>query len=123
MEGALSDYYDIHKKLPDGVIIYRQGISGGQKKYLKTEISQLQKIFAGESENRHLKGMKIKYYYVLVNKKCSLKFFEEDTYNMKNRNTDKGMYMLWDLDSIKHIHMAENDSAKMMEIYMSYTDE
>ena len=38
-------------------------------------------------------------------------------------NTDKGMYMLWDLDSIKHIHMAENDSAKMMEIYMSYTDE
>ena len=92
LEGALSDYYDIHKKLPDGVIIYRQGISGGQKKYLKTEISQLQKIFAGESENRHLKGMKIKYYYVLVNKKCSLKFFEKDTYNMKNRNTDKGMY-------------------------------
>ena len=38
-------------------------------------------------------------------------------------NTDKGMYMLWDLDSIKHIHMAQNDSAKMMEIYMSYTDE
>ena len=35
LEGALSDYYDIHKKLPDGVIIYRQGISGGQKKYLK----------------------------------------------------------------------------------------
>ena len=92
LEGALSEYYDIHKKFPDGVIIYRQGISGGQKKYLKTEISQLQKIFAGESENRHLKGMKIKYYYVLVNKKCSLKFFEKDTYNMKNRNTDKGMY-------------------------------
>jgi hypothetical protein len=24
-------------------------------------------------------------------------------------NTDKGMYMLWDLDSIKHIHMLENN--------------
>ena len=92
MEVALAEYFNLHKKFPEDVIIYRQGISGGQKNYLKTEIGQLQKIFAGESEKKWLKDIKIKYYYVLVNKKSSLKFFEKDTYNKKNRNNDKGIY-------------------------------
>ena len=92
MEVALAEYFNIHKKFPEGVIIYRQGISGGQKNYLKTEIGQLHKIFGGESDKSWLKDIKIKYYYVLVNKKSSLKFFEKDTYNKKNRNNDKGIY-------------------------------
>ena len=93
METALSEYFKIHKKFPGGVIIYRQGISQGQKNYLKTEIEQLQKIFNGESDKKCFKDIKIKYYYVLVNKKSSLKFFEESTYNnKKNRNNDKGIY-------------------------------
>ena len=92
MEVALSEYFKKNKKLPEGVIIYRQGISSGQKNYLKTEISQLQKIFGGESDKKWLKDIKIKYYYVLVNKKSSLKFFEKDSYNKKNRNNDKGIY-------------------------------
>ena len=92
MEVALAEYFNIHKKFPEGVIIYRQGISGGQKNYLRTEIEQLQRIFAGESDKTWLKDIKIKYYYVLVNKKSSLKFFEKDNYNKKNRNNDKGIY-------------------------------
>ena len=40
---ALAEYLKMHKKFPDGVIIYRQEISSGQKNYLKTEIEQLQK--------------------------------------------------------------------------------
>ena len=93
MEIALSEYFKIHKKFPSGVIIYRQGISQGQKNYLKTEIEQLHKIFNGDSDKKCYKDIKIKYYYVLVNKKSSLKFFEESTYNnKKNRNNDKGIY-------------------------------
>ena len=42
-------------------------------------------------------------------------------------NTDKGMYMLWDLDSIKHIHMIEQDKnngyPKLQEIYAEYSDD
>ena len=72
MEIALAEYFKIHKKFPSGVIIYRQGISGGQKNYLKNEIEQLIKIFGGESDKKWLKDIKIKYYYVLVNKKPSL---------------------------------------------------
>ena len=93
METALSEYFKVHKKFPGGVIIYRQGISKGQKNYLKTEIEQLHKIFNGDSDKKCFKDIKIKYYYVLVNKKSSLKFFEESTYNnKKNRNNDKGIY-------------------------------
>ena len=67
MEIALSEYFNIYKKFPEGVIIYRQGISHGQKNYLKTEIEQLHKIFNGDSDKKYFKEIKIKYYYVLVN--------------------------------------------------------
>ena len=92
METALSEYFRVHKRFPGGVIIYRQGISHGQKNYLKTEIEQLHRIFNGESEKKCFKEIKIKYYYVLVNKKPTLKFFEKDSYNKRNRNNDKGIY-------------------------------
>ena len=92
METALSEYFRVHKQFPGGVIIYRQGISHGQKNYLKTEIEQLHRIFNGESEKKCFKEIKIKYYYVLVNKKPTLKFFEKDSYNKRNRNNDKGIY-------------------------------
>ena len=92
METALSEYFRVHKRFPGGVIIYRQGISHGQKNYLKTEIEQLHRIFNGESEKKCFKDIKIKYYYVLVNKKPTLKFFEKDSYNKRNRNNDKGIY-------------------------------
>lgn len=52
METALSEYFRVHKRFPGGVIIYRQGISHGQKNYLKTEIEQLHRIFNGESEKK-----------------------------------------------------------------------
>ena len=36
-------------------------------------------------------------------------------------NTNKGMYMLWDLDSIKHIHMIENDPEAVLDVFENYT--
>lgn len=38
-------------------------------------------------------------------------------------NTNKGMYMLWDLDSIKHIHLIENNPEEVLNIYSTYADE
>ena len=92
MEIALAEFFSKRKCFPDGVIIYRQGISKGQKKYLKAEIEQLHKIFGGESDKNYLKDIKIKYHYILVNKKPSLKFFEKDSYNKKYGNNDRGIY-------------------------------
>lgn len=39
--------------------------------------------------------------------------------------TDKGKFMLWDLDSIKHIHMIKQDknNIKLNNIYTTYSDE
>ena len=59
---------------------------------MKAEIEQLNKIFGGESDKNYLKDIKIKYYYILVNKKPSLKFFEKDSYNKKYGNNDRGIY-------------------------------
>ena len=92
MEIALSEYFKKRNSFPDGVIIYRQGISKGQKHYLTTEVEHLHKIFAGESGKNYLKDVKIKYYYVLVNKKPSLKFFEEGSNNKMNRNDNRITY-------------------------------
>lgn len=91
MEMALVEYFEKNKRLPGGVVIYRQGTSFGQKQYLSDEIEQLYKIFNGESEEKAFKGMKIPFYYIIVNKKTSLKFFEIEA-NNKNRNNDKEIY-------------------------------
>ena len=92
MEIALAEYFKKRKSFPDGVFIYRQGISKGQSRYLKTEIGQLNKIFEGESDKKWLKDIKIKYYYFMVNKKPSLKFFEKGSNNKINRNDNRITY-------------------------------
>lgn len=38
-------------------------------------------------------------------------------------NTDKGKFMLWDMDSIKHTHMIKQNPTKVQEIFDTYTDE
>ena len=57
---------------PNGIIIYRQGVSLQQKEFLKDEI----RLIDSACENRS-----ILYYYILVNTKTTFKFFEKDKYN------------------------------------------
>ena len=80
---ALVKYKDLNKKLPNGIIIYRQGVSLQQKEFLKNEVNNIKKICA---ENKLL------YYYILVNTKTTYKFFEKN--NNKYSNPGEGLLVL-----------------------------
>ena len=67
-EGIVEYNKNNNKKNPQGIIIYRQGVSLQQKEYLKTEIKEI----AFECQK-----MNIKFYYILVNTKTTFKFFEK----------------------------------------------
>ena len=62
-------------ELPNQIIIYRQGVSKQQKKILKEEINQIDDFLNGRKKEYILLKNKILYYYILVNKKISWKFF------------------------------------------------
>ena len=81
---ALAQYEDFNKKLPNGIIIYRQGVSFQQKEFLKKEVNNIQKIC---DDN------KILYYYILVNTKTTYKFFEK---NQNNYDNPKGGLLVLD---------------------------
>jgi aubergine-like protein len=78
---AVCEYFKFNKKLPGGIVIYRQGVSKEQKYYLGAEIEQINSLLnSNESSDYELLAkVKIPYYYILVNKKTSLKFFESDS--------------------------------------------
>ena len=68
IEEALNKYQEFNKKLPGGIIIYRQGVSLQQKEFLNNEVVNIQKVC---DKN------KIPYEYILVNTKTTYKFFEK----------------------------------------------
>jgi hypothetical protein len=83
LEEALVKFFELNKnnkaKLPNGIIIYRQGVSKEQKEFLKTEIDYINKVLSGKMTSSDLlKGFSIPYYYVLVNTKTTFKFFETE---------------------------------------------
>ena len=81
---ALVKYKEKNKeKLPGGIIIYRQGVSFQQKKFLKNEVTNIQEV----CDNNNLK-----YYYILVNTKTTYKFFERKNNNYKN--PEEGLLVL-----------------------------
>ena len=80
---ALSEYQKLNKKLPGGIIIYRQGVSLQQKEFLKSEVTNIEKVC---EEN------KVLYYYILVNTKTTYKFFEKN--NNKFSNPGEGLLVL-----------------------------
>ena len=83
---ALVEYEKFNKKLPKGIIIYRQGVSLQQKDYLKIEVENIQKVC---DEN------KVLYYYILVNTKTTYKFFEiKKTKESKYKNPEGGLLVL-----------------------------
>jgi aubergine-like protein len=77
---AICEYFKLNKKLPGGVVIYRQGVSREQKLHLSAEVESINNLLNGcTTDYELLSKMKIPYYYILVNKKTSLKFFESDS--------------------------------------------
>ena len=75
IEEALVEYQKLNKKLPIGIIIYRQGVSLQQKEYLQNEVINIQTI---------CEKNKVLYYYILVNTKTTYKFFEKNNNNFIN---------------------------------------
>lgn len=84
---ALSEYFSKNKRFPKGIIIYRQGVSQEQKKILKGEIEEINNLIDGTGSE--LSGLKIPYYYILVNKKNNLKFFSASSNAGKNNRSDE----------------------------------
>lgn len=88
---ALAEYFKLNKALPSGIIIYRQGVSKEQKEFLKHEIASINNLLNGLDANSVIYSKTIPYYYVIVNKKTTFKFFEND----RNRfsNPQGGLYV------------------------------
>ena len=72
---ALVEYQNFNKKLPGGIVIYRQGVSLQQKDFLISEVDNIKKVC---EEN------KVLYYYILVNTKTTYKFFEKNKNQFNN---------------------------------------
>ena len=86
VKSFFEDAIKVYKKLnndiePEGIIIYRQGVSLQQKDYLKTEIEQIEELCPKKDIN---------FYYILVNTKTTFKFFEieEKVINQKYKHKD-----------------------------------
>lgn len=100
---AVMKFFEKNKSLPKGVIIYRQGVSKEQRAYLNDEVWGIERMLSGKCENQLEQEIYAKnpipYYYVLVNKKTSLKFFEKEKMHGKYEysNPECGLLILNDL--------------------------
>jgi aubergine-like protein len=99
---AIQEFFKKNKILPGGVIIYRQGVSKEQRVYLTQEVHAIENLLSGKGDSTTsmiYSKNPIPYYYILVNKKTSLKFFEkEQNYGSSNySNPDCGLLILKDL--------------------------
>ena len=89
LQEKLSNFFDVvinkYEKeekgnSPKNIIIYRQGISQYQIEYIKSEIKIIEEI---------CNKKKINYYYVIINTKTNLKFFEQ---NLRKSDKERGNY-------------------------------
>ena len=97
IEKAIEKYTQENEESPKNIIIYRQGI-GQNLKNIKLEVSFIEEI---------CNKSKIDYYYVLVNTRASIKFFEFNTIKTNNdnfKNPEQGLIVL---DEISNIHRFE----------------
>lgn len=82
LQESISNYFKLNPKnknrLPSGIVIYRQGVSMEQKEYLKEEIAEINDYLCGNGMTNILKDNPIPFYYVLVNTKTNIKFFESE---------------------------------------------
>lgn len=89
---AINEYFILNKSVPSDIIIYRQGVSKEQKEFLKSEILNIENCISGNlSSSSFLRGNTIKYAYIIVNKKNSFKFFDN---NKQFSNPEGGLVIL-----------------------------
>lgn len=93
---AIAKYHSENDDIPGGIVIYRQGVSKEQKYQLINEIKHIDYLLKGTGQDDTFKDTPIPYYYVLVNKKTSLKFFEiskDNRYSSKDNfeNPEPGL--------------------------------
>ena len=86
LNNVIFKYNEKKKDLPNQIIIYRQGVSKEQKQILKNEINQIDDFLNGRKKEYFPLKNKIPYYYILVNKKTSWKFFEVEKKEYYNPN-------------------------------------
>jgi aubergine-like protein len=97
---AITEYFKTNKSLPNGIIIYRQGVSREQRYFLNSELAEVTNLLNGKSEVWDLlKNNPIPFYYILVNKKTTLKFFEKESQvnNTSFDNPEPGLLICNDI--------------------------
>ena len=88
IEQAIDKYNKETGEKPKNIIIYRQGFVNNQSKFIKLEVSYIEKI---------CKKFDVKYYYILVNIRSSIKIFEYNIIKKDNsnyKNPEQGLIAL-----------------------------
>jgi aubergine-like protein len=94
IEKAINAFEKLNKdNKPKNIIIYRQGVSLQQKKYLGNEIKNIDEV---------CKQNNILYYYILVNTKVNYKFFAKE--NNQYYNPNPGLLVI---DGVTHRNFFE----------------
>ena len=98
IEEAVAKYINENKENPKNIIIYRQGIAHNQLKYIQLEVLFIEEI---------CKKLHINYYYVLVNTRTPIKFFEYNKEKSSNKNPynyknpEQGLIVLNQITNLK----------------------
>ena len=101
IEEAFEKYEKENKETPKNIIIYRQGIAHNQLKKIELEVLKIQEI---------CRKLKVQYYYVIVNTRSTIKFFEYNIMNQKGsrtqnyKNPEQGLIVL---DQITNLNRFE----------------
>ena len=97
---AVKKYKNENKENPNNIIIYRQGMDHNQLKNIQLEVAHIEDI---------CQSLNIKYYYVLVNTRTHIKFFEKNMINYNGerkefKNPEQGLIIF---DQITNINRFE----------------
>ena len=91
IEEAIKKYIKENKIEPKNIFIYRQGIAHNQLDKIRLEVLFIEEI---------CKKLKVNYYYVFVNTRTNIKFFEINKVNINNykrqlyKNPEQGLIIL-----------------------------
>ena len=97
IKDAHKKYFKENKEDPKNLIIYRQGIAHNQLKYVELEVKLIEEV---------CKELKLKYYYIIVNTRVTIKFFEynynkDDLDQGDHKNPEQGLIVLDQITNIK----------------------
>ena len=125
IEEVFEKYKKENNEKPKNIIIYRQGIAHNQLKYIKLEVAFIEEV---------CKKLNLNYYYVLVNTRSSIKFFEYNIVNEKNqdpksfKNPNQGLIVLDQITNIERFEFyiqpqkVNIGSAKPTYFHVAYGD-